>query len=98
MVLGGIALHARAHHRLKAVVAFLALGRPRIYLRDGIFRLRHPAYIGNLLSIAGAGCAALDWGGLALAFAAWPFYANRILHEELIRDASESAQGRRQAA
>lgn len=85
IVLGAL-LHARAIHRVKKVCAdpwMICL--PSTWLADGIFRLRHPAYIGVGMEISGAGMVALDWWGAVLVFAAMPFYADRILREESIR-------------
>jgi protein-S-isoprenylcysteine O-methyltransferase Ste14 len=62
---------------------------PDRYLTDGVYRLRHPAYIGALLEIGGAGVLFLGWGGMILAFAALPFYADRIMREEKLRHASK---------
>lgn len=93
----GLALHARAHQRLKPLVDFPFIQWPKRYLSDGIFRLRHPAYLGNLTMIAGVGALALGWGGLVLALGALPFYADRILREELLRDGWQEVQSCREA-
>ena len=93
LVFLGLALHARAHQRLKGIVNFSFAGWPLRYLSDGIFRLRHPAYLGNLMTIAGVGALALGWGGLVLALAAAPFYADRIVREESLRRGWKEAKG-----
>ena len=46
--------------------------------------LKHPAYIGSLLMIAGAGLVALGWGGAIVSFAALPFYQARMVEEEAL--------------
>jgi protein-S-isoprenylcysteine O-methyltransferase Ste14 len=98
LILMGLALHARAHSRLNGVVPFEMVCHPMLYLTDGVFRLRHPAYIGNLLEISGIGAIFLGWGGFALFFAALPFYADRIFREEGLRHAASRTDARRQAA
>ena len=94
----GMALHARAHQRLKGVTDFGLVMPPLRYIDDGLYRLRHPAYIGNLLEIAGAGIIFLGWRGWVLAFAALPFYADRIYREERIRQVIETDAEKRPKA
>ena len=90
MIAAGVILHFRAMRRVKRLcVEPHMIYPPDRYLTDGVFRLRHPAYIGVLLEIGGAGVLFLGWGGIVLAFAAWPFYADRMMREEKLRDASK---------
>jgi protein-S-isoprenylcysteine O-methyltransferase Ste14 len=93
LALTGALLHAAAMRRVKRLCREpYLLEQPVGYLVDGVFRLRHPAYLGALLEIAGFGILALGWGGAAVALAALPFYADRILREERIRRGSEGQQ------
>ena len=59
--------------------------RPPRIAQEGVYRyLRHPAYLGSLLIITGAGLACLGWGGAVLCLPAWPFFRDRELREERI--------------
>jgi protein-S-isoprenylcysteine O-methyltransferase Ste14 len=89
LVVVGMGLHSAAHDRLETVVDFPIIEVPRRYVTDGIYQLRHPAYLGNLISIAGIGIAVFGWSGMVLVVPALPFYADRILREERIRRAAE---------
>lgn len=93
IALAGWLLAARARKRLRPALwpaRFWDLTEPRRYLTDGVFRLRHPAYIGHLVMIAGLGIACLGWGGVICALPAFPFYADRLLYEEDIRRGSQN--------
>lgn len=97
----GLILHFLAMRRIKRLcVEPHMIYPPDRYLTDGVYQLRHPAYIGALLEVAGAGILFLGWGGIVLAFAAWPFYADRIMREEKLRHAAKWLQqhNHRQAA
>ena len=51
-------------------------------VRQGPYRfVKHPAYLGSMLIIAGAGILSLGLGGWVLGLAAWPFFADRICRE-----------------
>lgn len=48
--------------------------------------MRHPAYIGSLMIVAGVGVLGFgEWSGCVIAFAAYPHYMRRILLEEVLR-------------
>ena len=60
--------------------------RQPVYIESGPYRwLRHPAYLGSMLSLSGFGISALGWGGVVLALPAWPFFALRIYQENELR-------------
>lgn len=90
MLLGGLGLRAWALKTLLAAglthAEILEVALPKTYTADGPYRwLDHPAYVGSLLVIAGAGVMALGPGGAVLALAAWPFFASRIHGENRLR-------------
>jgi len=60
--------------------------KQKTYTDRGPYRfLSHPAYVGSMLAISGAGVAALGWCGAVLALPAWPFFALRIHQENKLR-------------
>jgi len=71
------------------------------YVATGPYRfLSHPAYVGSLMFLAGLGMLFLGWGGLAVCAPAWPFYAERITIETILRQNYEKqrAAAEKQAA
>ena len=65
---------------------FMEPQRPTEYTEEGPYRwVRHPAYVGSLLLIAGVGIVGLGWGGAVLALPAWPLFALRIHQENRLR-------------
>jgi len=60
--------------------------RQKVYTNRGPYQfLSHPAYVGSLAVLAGAGIACLGWGGAVLALPSWPFFALRIHEENQLR-------------
>ena len=58
------------------------IGVPKVIVEDGPYRwLRHPMYLGTILMMAGAGIAALGWGGAVLAYAVVPVLRWRVVLE-----------------
>jgi protein-S-isoprenylcysteine O-methyltransferase Ste14 len=59
---------------------------PKRWATDGPYRfLRHPLYVGHLVTIAGIGVLALGYAGVFLALPALPFYQLRIAQENKLR-------------
>jgi protein-S-isoprenylcysteine O-methyltransferase Ste14 len=96
MITGGCILHQTARDRLAGLADFGLITLPNRYVTNGVYRLRHPAYIGAILMIAGAGILVFGWSGAALVIPAWPFYADRIYREERIRSAAQATFGKDQ--
>lgn len=60
--------------------------KPLSYTYKGPYRfMRHPAYLGSMMVLAGLGVLALGLQGAVIAVAAWPFYASRIYAENQLR-------------
>jgi protein-S-isoprenylcysteine O-methyltransferase Ste14 len=56
---------------------------PNRYCTEGPYRwMRHPAYAGSLILIAGCGMLALGWGGFVIFLGAWPHFTRRVVLEE----------------
>jgi len=89
MFVGGVILRSMAFLQLKSVgisyrQALLIRKPPRI-ASEGVYRyMKHPAYTGSLISIAGAGLACLGWGGVIIAFAALPLFQSRMVEEDAL--------------
>lgn len=63
--------------------------RPPRYTDGGPYGwIRHPAYLGSELMIAGVGVAALGWAGVVLVLPAIPFFQRSVYEEERIRRGS----------
>lgn len=86
LILLGVALHEYSRHLLYGITDFGLVVTPHAYIEKGLYRLRHPAYIGAMLVIAGAGMMGLQrFGGAVIVVAALPFYSDRIWREERLR-------------
>jgi protein-S-isoprenylcysteine O-methyltransferase Ste14 len=90
LIVGGAALHEQARSEIQHLVGprdFGLIKRPTRYKTDGVYRLRHPAYLGAICIIAGAGMLAFaSLRGAALVIPALPFYSARLHAEERLRD------------
>lgn len=82
--LAGLELHRVGFNLREAQL----VRRPPRIAQEGIYQyLRHPAYTGSLIFIAGVGIACLGWGGASISVAAWPLFRSRMLEEEeLLRE------------
>src|SRR4030095_11857418 len=94
LVMMGTALRAWALYELERVGigrnALVGVSIPNEWTTRGPYTVvRHPVYWGSLLVIAGAGVVALGYGGAVLAFAAWPYYQERMRAEDELRAACE---------
>jgi protein-S-isoprenylcysteine O-methyltransferase Ste14 len=96
LILAGIAIHEIARFRIQHLVDFGLVMPPARYETGGIYVLRHPAYLGAILMIAGAGILVFGWPGASLLIPALPFYADRIYREEAIRGAAQVQRPARQ--
>lgn len=91
LITAGMGLRAWALHTLRHAAgltwnSILSISRPPHYTTLGPYRwLRHPAYLGSMLAIAGVGALTLGWAGIILVLPAWPFFAKRMYEEDRLR-------------
>lgn len=91
----GMALRWWGYHELckVGITNLSGLRIPRVFTDRGPYQFtHHPLYLGSLFILSGVGMMALGWGGFIVAVAAVPYFAERAVLENELREGSSGIQ------